>query len=488
MAVVKNKNSRLVKQHQLDKSSWTYKGFHGVLHTFFPVGQVGPAVTTFLSQQPVKTLFFVADNYVHWYWNDNDLTFIREEFFKRLEKDKHYLKKLQAAWQEKIKKFETVIAKIERTDLTKLSDQALIQSYSDFYKAYTAEFKYFMVLGDAISMPADRYLVPEFKKILGADFLEVFPKLLTTKYLSFIEEEAGARKKLLADFISQGKIAPAKLARHATRFFYISNNYARGVKLSAADFLELIRKDSKNKLVAAPTALAKSLALKQKLIKKYQLAARPKMFLYVMDELFKIQDTRKKYVLISNFYQFEFLKEISRRTRLPFKLLQYSIFPEIADLLAGKIPAAVLAARAAGCACLHTAKGFTLVTGQEYQKLFNYFQTGCESQKELKGLVASLGKARGQVKKILKIHDMANMEKGDILVSSMTRPEMVPVMKLAAAIITDEGGVTSHAAIISRELKIPCIIGVKIATQVLQDGDEVEVDANQGVIRILKRK
>jgi pyruvate,water dikinase len=68
----------------------------------------------------------------------------------------------------------------------------------------------------------------------------------------------------------------------------------------------------------------------------------------------------------------------------------------------------------------------------------------------------------------------------------MTRPEFVPLMKKAIAIVTDEGGITCHAAIVSRELKKPCIIGTKVATQVLKDGDMVEVDANSGIVRILK--
>ena len=80
---------------------------------------------------------------------------------------------------------------------------------------------------------------------------------------------------------------------------------------------------------------------------------------------------------------------------------------------------------------------------------------------------------------------MFDFQDGDILVTGMTRPEFVPLMKKASAIITDEGGLTCHAAIISRELNIPCIIGTKIATQVLQDGDMVEVDADKGIIRIL---
>ena len=74
------------------------------------------------------------------------------------------------------------------------------------------------------------------------------------------------------------------------------------------------------------------------------------------------------------------------------------------------------------------------------------------------------------------------MEKDDILVTSMTRPEFVPIMKMAAGIVTDEGGLTCHAAIVSRELGIPCIVGTQIATRSLKDGDRVEVNANHGLI------
>lgn len=68
----------------------------------------------------------------------------------------------------------------------------------------------------------------------------------------------------------------------------------------------------------------------------------------------------------------------------------------------------------------------------------------------------------------------------------MTRPELMPAVKKAKAIITDEGGLTCHAAIVSRELGVPCIIGTKIATKILKDGNLVEVDANKGIIRKIK--
>jgi phosphohistidine swiveling domain-containing protein len=78
------------------------------------------------------------------------------------------------------------------------------------------------------------------------------------------------------------------------------------------------------------------------------------------------------------------------------------------------------------------------------------------------------------------------MEKEDILVSQITYPSLLPAMKKAGAIITNVGGVICHAAIIARELNIPCIVGTKFATKVLKDGDLVEVDADTGVVRILE--
>ena len=82
--------------------------------------------------------------------------------------------------------------------------------------------------------------------------------------------------------------------------------------------------------------------------------------------------------------------------------------------------------------------------------------------------------------------DFGKLNKGDILVSSMTTPSMAPIMKKAGAFVTDEGGITCHAAILAREMKKPCIIGTKNATRVLKDGDLVEVDADKGVVRIIK--
>ncbi|OGI25052.1 MAG: hypothetical protein A3J76_02355 [Candidatus Moranbacteria bacterium RBG_13_45_13] len=130
--------------------------------------------------------------------------------------------------------------------------------------------------------------------------------------------------------------------------------------------------------------------------------------------------------------------------------------------------------------------------GREAKKIF----AGMEKEEpakivqttELKGMPAFPGKISGKVKIIITAKDAGKMKKGDILVSQATGPDLVPAMKMAAAIVTNEGGITAHAAIVSRELKIPCIVGTKIATKVLQDGNLVEVDADRGIVKIIFAK
>lgn len=125
---------------------------------------------------------------------------------------------------------------------------------------------------------------------------------------------------------------------------------------------------------------------------------------------------------------------------------------------------------------------------QQLTEFYIQSTTAGKKENEIKGQVGSPGKIKGKVRVILNARKADHFEDGDILVTGMTRPEFVPLMKKASAIITDEGGITCHAAIVARELKKPCIIGTKVATRVLQDGDLVEVDADNGVIRVIEHK
>lgn len=100
----------------------------------------------------------------------------------------------------------------------------------------------------------------------------------------------------------------------------------------------------------------------------------------------------------------------------------------------------------------------------------------------LHGDVACQGIATGPVRLVKELADLKHVQKGEILVTEMTTPDMVPAMQVAAGIVTDEGGLTCHAAIVSREMGVPCIVGTGQATSKLNTGDTVSVDAYHGKV------
>src|SRR3989344_2913241 len=106
--------------------------------------------------------------------------------------------------------------------------------------------------------------------------------------------------------------------------------------------------------------------------------------------------------------------------------------------------------------------------------------------KEIQGISANKGIVRGIVCIVHGRDEFNKFKRGNILLAPMTSVDYVPIMEKAAAFVTNEGGITSHASIVSREMNKPCIIGTKIATKVLKDGDMVEVDANTGIVKLLK--
>jgi phosphohistidine swiveling domain-containing protein len=106
-------------------------------------------------------------------------------------------------------------------------------------------------------------------------------------------------------------------------------------------------------------------------------------------------------------------------------------------------------------------------------------------EETIKGAIAFKGKVTGVARIILTQEDSKNLKDGEVLVASMTTPAYIDAMRRAAAFVTDEGGSLCHAAIVAREFKKPCIVGTKNATEMISDGDMVEVDAENGIVKIL---
>jgi phosphohistidine swiveling domain-containing protein len=117
-------------------------------------------------------------------------------------------------------------------------------------------------------------------------------------------------------------------------------------------------------------------------------------------------------------------------------------------------------------------------------EVINALQT--DTTKEIKGSIAFKGIVRGKVSLIFSKDDLHKINDGSVLVARTTMPDYIHAMEKSVAFVTEEGGITSHAAIIARELKKPCIVGTGNCTKVLKDGDIVEVNADNGIVRIIK--
>lgn len=177
--------------------------------------------------------------------------------------------------------------------------------------------------------------------------------------------------------------------------------------------------------------------------------------------------------------------EIARRTKIDEGLSRFIGSHQIENYLKNNIPPEqdILLARREYF--IITNDGILQENLEDYLDAHQYFLRKIDrpSVDVVKGKVAYPGMIRGVVRNIQNKDEFNKLSKGEILVTSMTTPDFLPVMKKAAAFITDEGGITCHAAIIAREMKKPCVIGTKIATQVFKDGDRVEVDAIKGIVR-----
>ena len=189
-------------------------------------------------------------------------------------------------------------------------------------------------------------------------------------------------------------------------------------------------------------------------------------------------------------YMFPLFEEIAKRNNLtlqhvlaslPNEVLEFN-FPE-PKFIEKRHKTIMIGGRKGVVYYLYGPEGTKL-----YNSLLNVINSPQTNSTAIKGTVANIGVVRGYVKVVKDWKEINRVKQGDILVCTMTTPNFIPAMEKAAAFVTDEGGILCHAAIVSREMDKPCIVGTGNATKVLHDGDYVEVDADKGVVRILGRQ
>lgn len=198
-------------------------------------------------------------------------------------------------------------------------------------------------------------------------------------------------------------------------------------------------------------------------------------------EFIYLQTYRFDVFSIAHYHIYLLLEEIGKRFDLKVKELVYLTGDEIINLLRGKttVDKEEVNQRISSYALIKEGNKYTLLSGNKVKRVVQKVVKAIT----VRGTVASQGRATGKAKLVTEVEDITKVNKGDIIISPMTYPKLMPAIIRAAGIITDFGGILCHAAIISREFGIPCIVGTKKATKVFKDGDLVELDAYSGVAR-----
>lgn len=222
---------------------------------------------------------------------------------------------------------------------------------------------------------------------------------------------------------------------------------------------------------------------KEEILDKLNLNEKTKKLVDELTQLAYYRTELLSYIQKAEYYSVNLFEEVARRLKLSYKELVHMTEEEIQQSLLEQTPTISQEQIISRFENYY----IELVDGRVRVSLPEKETIDKENIREIKGNCASRGKATGRVKIIRNSSEISKLNQGEILVTFMTTPDYVMAMQKAAAIVTNDGGATCHAAIISRELGVPCIVGTEIATRVLEDGDLVEVDATNEIIKIIEK-
>lgn len=432
-----------------------------------------------------------SKNRADWYHSLPELEYTARHIIDASQKNPLISTEMVAAFRPWADAFYAECEKVRKIDLSQLSDEELLGVYQSLADVYTKKLNASPLI-DGFALSTDTVIASKVKahmesKGLGDSFVSDFAVLTAPTFLSFLQEEEIALLKTV-----KCSDPEAAIADHQQKYFWIRNNYVKDHICDLAYFAERVRimagESAEEKIAAIEALPLVNAQKKSELMETMALPQEIRILLRITDDFNAWQDERKKGTFLATHYFSVLLEEFARRTEYTIDELKYAFPPEMSQILLGAIDRKELQDRFNYCMIVWVLDGYDVITDAKRIETLDAIGTGAAHvPEELKGFTAQLGKVQGRVKVLLSAEEIGKIEAGDILVSVMTRPDYLPAMKLAAAFVTDEGGITCHASIVARELGKPCIVGTKVATKVLKDGDMVEVDANTGVVRVLTR-
>ncbi|MFA5051976.1 MAG: PEP-utilizing enzyme [Patescibacteria group bacterium] len=340
----------------------------------------------------------------------------------------------------------------------------------------------------------DRILIEQFgpelcQRIVPHDWIA----LMRPAYTSVVTQY----KTAVLTLSFKKRVPDGDINRVASRFYWIMMSWDGSHKLTAAQVQHDIRVIRRKSLSARKSELknlaghaSKVLHERKRLFSRYTLPKK-KLWPYfqLLDIFTALHDDRKECQMRNSQVIFSVLKETARRFRVPYNDVVYYFNDEIERLCAvGRlVPHHVIAARKKGVTMVIKNNETKVLIGQPAHRAVKRLVLDAirhDHAAEIKGISAQPGRVRSRAL-VTESAKVANrtIKKGDILIAPMTTVDYVPAMHKAAAIVTDDGGLACHAAIVARELGLPCVVGTKVATQMLKTGDQVEVDAVKGIVK-----
>ena len=422
-----------------------------------------------------------------WITDKTDHGKISQDLLRKDSENNNYFSALHKKWLVEFDKMFSFYYRELEKDYSKATDHELKTKLEQVWELYTKK-AIFPAMIDGFMFYADKKLHSLLNDYATEQKTDETPTTLFStlaapvddSFLKEFEEDLARIAK------EKGKNAGTLVKEHCKKYSYINSSYGDYKEYTETDALERIKEHAKPALSAKENKFAK-----KKLIKKYKF---PKEALQLarLTELFtKWQDERKQLTLTHIGIEAKIISEIGKRKAIEEDLLKACHYSELYDILDGKpVPSSAIKRTKEPTMAIFEKGKLTLeISGKEAVDFVSKAKGSYDQNaSQISGLVAYPGKVTGKAKIVRTFEDTKKVEIGDVLVIPMTRPEHTPIMKKAIAIVTDDGGITCHAAIIARELKKVCIIGTKHATQIIKDGDIVEVDADKGIVKILKSK
>lgn len=447
--------------------------------------------------------YLIDNGFEHQLINKQDYDNTGAYLLNRLLKDKDFVKK-SLKQSRKIKKDFLSFCKKDLIpkNLGSRSDSqliALLYRYFDFFNKFSlANVPNWVFLPDALGA----YLMQELDKF-AEDPEGILATLSTPTDLVYSRREEidlitfviKIKQKKIKDFRKDPGFNSL-----VKKYYWIPFDQIGPKVWTAQDFKEKIDSLLKKDLVALKKTkqdildYQQQLKAKQKsIVKTLKLSRKTASLFQALRDTSILQDEKKETNTESQIYLQNIFKELAKRTGNSYSDFYFVFNDEVKDILAHKKDIKKIAAQRYDLSITVIENGkFTPLVGDKAKEYARKNDVPLSTDKteeinEVKGTIGSKGYAKGKARLIRNDSAVKEFKQGEILITAMTTPDFVPMMKKAAAIVTDEGGITCHAAIVSRELKIPCIIGTFNATKVFKDGDLIEVDADKGIVRKVKK-